>query len=112
MLRIGVLFRRTAASGRLRLPRKREREKNLPYVNSELHTLQIQIAPRVPVRLLSRLRGRAGVGVPPQTPPSESPPHPSNPMQYAPSDLKPRERYKVLASFVLPRPIAWVTTVG
>ena len=33
-------------------------------------------------------------------------------MQYAPSDLKPRERYKVLASFVLPRPIAWVTTVG
>jgi len=33
-------------------------------------------------------------------------------MQYAPSDLKPRERYKVLTSFVLPRPIAWVTTVG
>src|ERR1044072_2527652 len=33
-------------------------------------------------------------------------------MQYDPSDLKPRERYKVLASFVLPRPIAWVTTIG
>src|SRR5437899_3091321 len=33
-------------------------------------------------------------------------------MQYAPSDLKPRERYKVLTSFVLPRPIAWVTTMG
>jgi len=33
-------------------------------------------------------------------------------MQYAPGDLKPRERYKVLTSFVLPRPIAWVTTVG
>ena len=33
-------------------------------------------------------------------------------MQYAPDDLKPRERYKVLTSFVLPRPIAWVTTVG
>ena len=33
-------------------------------------------------------------------------------MQYAPSDLKPRERYKVLTSFVLPRPIAWVTTIG
>ena len=29
-----------------------------------------------------------------------------------PSDLKPRERYKVLTSFVLPRPIAWVTTIG
>src|SRR6478752_3393203 len=34
------------------------------------------------------------------------------PMEYAPGDLKPRERYKVLTSFVLPRPIAWVTTVG
>ena len=34
------------------------------------------------------------------------------PMQYDPSDLKPRERYKVLTSFVLPRPIAWVTTIG
>ena len=33
-------------------------------------------------------------------------------MQYAPNDLKPRERYKVLTSFVLPRPIAWVTTIG
>ena len=33
-------------------------------------------------------------------------------MQYDPSDLKPRERYKVLTSFVLPRPIAWVTTLG
>jgi flavin reductase (DIM6/NTAB) family NADH-FMN oxidoreductase RutF len=33
-------------------------------------------------------------------------------MEYAPGDLKPRERYKVLTSFVLPRPIAWVTTVG
>jgi flavin reductase (DIM6/NTAB) family NADH-FMN oxidoreductase RutF len=33
-------------------------------------------------------------------------------MEYVPSDLKPRERYKVLASFVLPRPIAWVTSVG
>ena len=33
-------------------------------------------------------------------------------MQYAPDDLKPRERYKVLTSFVLPRPIAWVTTIG
>ena len=26
-------------------------------------------------------------------------------MEYAPGDLKPRERYKVLTSFVLPRPI-------
>ena len=33
-------------------------------------------------------------------------------MQYDPRDLKPRERYKVLTSFVLPRPIAWVTTLG
>ena len=33
-------------------------------------------------------------------------------MQYAPDDLTPRERYKVLAGFVLPRPIAWVTTIG
>src|SRR5205809_1708195 len=33
-------------------------------------------------------------------------------MQYAPEDLTPRERYKVLTGFVLPRPIAWVTTVG
>ena len=33
-------------------------------------------------------------------------------MEYAASDLTPRERYKVLTSFVLPRPIAWVTSVG
>lgn len=33
-------------------------------------------------------------------------------MQYAPVDTIPRDRYKVLTSFVLPRPIAWVTTIG
>ena len=33
-------------------------------------------------------------------------------MQYDPSDLKPRERYKVMTSFVAPRPIAWVTSMG
>ncbi len=33
-------------------------------------------------------------------------------MQYASSDLAPRDRYKVLTAFVLPRPIAWVTTLG
>ena len=33
-------------------------------------------------------------------------------MEYDPQDLAPRERYKVLTSFVLPRPIAWVTSVG
>src|SRR5438128_10858718 len=33
-------------------------------------------------------------------------------MEYAPSDLTQRERYKVLTSFVLPRPIAWVTSMG
>src|SRR5215471_8987308 len=33
-------------------------------------------------------------------------------MEYVPGDLSPRERYKVLTSFVLPRPIAWVTTLG
>src|SRR6202795_1109101 len=33
-------------------------------------------------------------------------------MEYAPEDLTPRERYKVLTGFVLPRPIAWVTTAG
>jgi flavin reductase (DIM6/NTAB) family NADH-FMN oxidoreductase RutF len=33
-------------------------------------------------------------------------------MHYAPDDLSPRERYKVLTGFVLPRPIAWVTSVG
>jgi flavin reductase (DIM6/NTAB) family NADH-FMN oxidoreductase RutF len=33
-------------------------------------------------------------------------------MEYVPNDLTPRDRYKVLTSFVLPRPIAWVTTLG
>ena len=33
-------------------------------------------------------------------------------MEYSPSDLTQRERYKVLTSFVLPRPIAWVTSLG
>ncbi len=33
-------------------------------------------------------------------------------MEYAAGDLNPRERYKVLTGFVLPRPIAWVTTIG
>ena len=33
-------------------------------------------------------------------------------MEYDPSKLPPRERYKLLASFVLPRPIAWVTCLG
>ncbi|VIO72229.1 hypothetical protein CI1B_38730 [Bradyrhizobium ivorense] len=33
-------------------------------------------------------------------------------MEYAPEDLTQRERYKVLTSFVLPRPIAWVTSLG
>ncbi len=33
-------------------------------------------------------------------------------MQYAVSDVTPHERYKLLISFVLPRPIAWVTTIG
>jgi flavin reductase (DIM6/NTAB) family NADH-FMN oxidoreductase RutF len=33
-------------------------------------------------------------------------------MEYAASDLTQRERYKVLTSFVLPRPIAWVTSMG
>ena len=33
-------------------------------------------------------------------------------MEYAASELTPRERYKVLTSFILPRPIAWVTTLG
>jgi len=33
-------------------------------------------------------------------------------MEYASADLSPRERYKVLTSFVVPRPIAWVTSVG
>src|SRR3954462_14594891 len=33
-------------------------------------------------------------------------------MEYTPNDLSHRERYKVLTGFVLPRPIAWVTTIG
>src|SRR5258708_21270863 len=33
-------------------------------------------------------------------------------MEYAADDLTPRDRYKLLTGFVLPRPIAWVTTVG
>jgi flavin reductase (DIM6/NTAB) family NADH-FMN oxidoreductase RutF len=33
-------------------------------------------------------------------------------MQYAASELSQHERYKVLISFVLPRPIAWLTTIG
>jgi flavin reductase (DIM6/NTAB) family NADH-FMN oxidoreductase RutF len=33
-------------------------------------------------------------------------------MEYAADDLTPHDRYKLLAAFVLPRPIAWVTTVG
>lgn len=33
-------------------------------------------------------------------------------MQYTPGELSAHELYKMLTSFVLPRPIAWVTTVG
>ena len=33
-------------------------------------------------------------------------------MDYAASELTPRERYKVLTSFILPRPLARVTSVG
>jgi flavin reductase (DIM6/NTAB) family NADH-FMN oxidoreductase RutF len=33
-------------------------------------------------------------------------------MQYAAKELAPRDRYKLLISFVLPRPIAWITTIG
>src|SRR4051795_543703 len=33
-------------------------------------------------------------------------------MEYTPDQLTQRERYKVLTGFVLPRPIAWVTTIG
>ncbi|UYN97496.1 MAG: flavin reductase family protein [Enhydrobacter sp.] len=33
-------------------------------------------------------------------------------MQYAARDITPHERYKLLISFVLPRPIAWLTTIG
>ena len=33
-------------------------------------------------------------------------------MEFDPSEMQPRDRYKVLVSFVLPRPIAWVTCLG
>ena len=33
-------------------------------------------------------------------------------MEYAANDLTSHDRYKLLAAFVLPRPIAWVTTIG
>src|SRR5215813_15425801 len=33
-------------------------------------------------------------------------------MEFDASKMQPRNRYKVLASFVLPRPIAWVTCLG
>lgn len=33
-------------------------------------------------------------------------------MQYASAEVAPRDRYKILTAFVLPRPIAWVTTLG
>ena len=33
-------------------------------------------------------------------------------MEYLPADLSPRERYKILTSFVLPRPIGWVTSIS
>jgi flavin reductase (DIM6/NTAB) family NADH-FMN oxidoreductase RutF len=33
-------------------------------------------------------------------------------MQYAARDLTPHDRYKIVTSFVLPRPIAWLTTIG
>ncbi len=33
-------------------------------------------------------------------------------MQYAASEVSHHERYKLLISFILPRPIAWVTTLG
>jgi flavin reductase (DIM6/NTAB) family NADH-FMN oxidoreductase RutF len=33
-------------------------------------------------------------------------------MQYVPAELETHELYKVLTAFVLPRPIAWVTTIG
>ena len=32
-------------------------------------------------------------------------------MQYLSTDLSPRERYKILTSFVLPRPIAWAPKI-
>jgi flavin reductase (DIM6/NTAB) family NADH-FMN oxidoreductase RutF len=33
-------------------------------------------------------------------------------MQYAVSDVNHHDRYKILTAFVLPRPIAWLTTIG
>ena len=33
-------------------------------------------------------------------------------MNYASTELNSRDRYKILAAFVLPRPIAWVTSLG
>jgi len=33
-------------------------------------------------------------------------------MQYAAADVSHHDRYKLLISFILPRPIAWVTTLG
>ncbi|TWT10847.1 flavin reductase family protein [Reyranella sp. CPCC 100927] len=33
-------------------------------------------------------------------------------MQYAASEVSHHDRYKLLISFILPRPIAWVTTLG
>ena len=33
-------------------------------------------------------------------------------MEYAAAALNAHDRYKILVSFVLPRPIAWVTTIG
>jgi flavin reductase (DIM6/NTAB) family NADH-FMN oxidoreductase RutF len=33
-------------------------------------------------------------------------------MQYAVNDVNHRDRYKILTAFVLPRPIAWVTSLG
>src|ERR1700704_6681952 len=33
-------------------------------------------------------------------------------MQYAVSDVNHHDRYKILTAFVLPRPIAWGTTLG
>src|SRR3954452_3580400 len=54
----------------------------------------------------------AGRCLPCQTGKPKSRPNREYPMEYAPNDLSPRERYKVLTGFVLPRPIAWVTTIG
>lgn len=33
-------------------------------------------------------------------------------MNYRSGELSPRDRYKILAGFVVPRPIAWVTSLG